>query len=347
VLFKSCRVLPTMVFGVVVYRKRYSSREWCAMAMLVCGLVLFMQADMHASPELHPMGIAFIVAALALDAGILNVQVVVACTADPLNVHAPHMPAHMPAVLFLCIYFTAGALSLFLIVIPLCAVFQDYCFTHFGSSEDEVVFASYAGGSLLLLAACLATGELTAALAFVDANFASSRAVPVVSLGAFATCGYCGVLCVTGLTRRFGPLVASLTTTARKAVTLVLSFALFPKPVNGGHFLGAALFVAGIVVKATAPHRRRSRLPLPPPPPPVSSSPNDKANSSGGNGFGQHAPPLFSAPSPSELPSGASPMTAGSQLAFASGLSDRLLSPHQHLGAHQSAPLSKAPEEVV
>jgi drug/metabolite transporter (DMT)-like permease len=64
-----------MMFGVVVYRKRYSTREWCAMGMLVAGLVGFMQADMHASPELHPMGIAFIVAALVLDAAILNVQV--------------------------------------------------------------------------------------------------------------------------------------------------------------------------------------------------------------------------------------------------------------------------------
>lgn len=240
-------------------------------------------------------------------------------------------------------------------------ILQDYCFTQFGSSEDEVVFASYAGGSLLLLAACLATGELSAALAFINVNFAASRAVPLVSLGAFATCGYCGVLCVTSLTRRFGPLVASLTTTARKAVTLVLSFALFPKPVNSGHFVGAALFIAGIVVKAVAPHQRRRGKPQL-----ISSSSStvDGGNSSssssssgsscalhGSGSSGKHAASyLGSVPSCSELPSELpSVMTSEVEnTTLVSKLSGHLL-PYQasSAGNHTSALASKTPGDVV
>ena len=43
VLFKSCRVLPTMLYGVLVYKKSYSRREWLAVSLLVAGLVGFMQ----------------------------------------------------------------------------------------------------------------------------------------------------------------------------------------------------------------------------------------------------------------------------------------------------------------
>ena len=74
VLFKSCRVLPTMLVGVVVYRKRYSVREWLAVLLLVAGLVSFMQADMNASPEMNPIGIVLITLSLAVDSGIINVQ---------------------------------------------------------------------------------------------------------------------------------------------------------------------------------------------------------------------------------------------------------------------------------
>jgi len=205
VLFKSCRVLPTMIYGVVVYNKKYSRRDWVAMVLLVCGLVVFMRADIKTSPSLHPLGIALISGSLLLDAAILNLQ--------------------------------------------------DHCFAHFGSDEDEVVFVSYAGGSAVLLAACVGSGELETALAFMDSHFAGSPAFAGFSLLSFATCGYFGVVCVTALTRRFGPLVAALTTTVRKALTLVLSFVLFPKPVVPGHWVGALFFLAGIGLKAAAARR--------------------------------------------------------------------------------------------
>lgn len=207
VLFKSCRVLPTMIMGVAVFKKSYVKREWIAMLMLVGGLVVFMQADMKSSPNLDPMGVLLISLSLCLDAGLLNVQ--------------------------------------------------EYLFSAFGCEEDEIVLVSYAGGSALLLVLCLVSGEMTSAVNFMNSSMSGSIGFAVASLAALSVCGFCGVVCVTTLTRRFGALVAALTTTARKAVTLVISFTLFPNPVANGHIFGASLFIFGIFLKATTPKRIR------------------------------------------------------------------------------------------
>ena len=79
-------------------------------------------------------------------------------------------------------------------------------------------------------------------------SFVSSTSVIVI----FAACGFCGVSCVAALTKRFGALVAAITTTARKALTLLLSFIVFPKPFVFGHLLGVVLFTSGIFLKSTA-----------------------------------------------------------------------------------------------
>lgn len=75
----------------------------------------------------------------------------------------------------------------------------------------------------------------------------------------FAACGFCGVSAVAALTKRFGALVAAITTTARKALTLVLSFVFFPKPFLPGHLFGIVLFVAGLVFKSKVQAARHPR----------------------------------------------------------------------------------------
>lgn len=65
----------------------------------------------------------------------------------------------------------------------------------------------------------------------------------------FAGAGFLGVSCVAALTKRFGALHSAITTTARKAVTLMLSFVVFPnKPFSVQHGVGAAVFIIGLVV---------------------------------------------------------------------------------------------------
>mmetsp|Transcript_42263 Transcript_42263/g.112847 ORF Transcript_42263/g.112847 Transcript_42263/m.112847 type:complete len:325 (+) Transcript_42263:169-1143(+) len=163
VLFKSSRVIPTMLFGVVFYGKRYKLSEYGVMGVLVLGLVIFMGADATTSPDFDPIGVVLILASLMVDACIINLQ--------------------------------------------------EYMFNHFQSDEEEMIFMSYAGGSLVLLLICMATGEMSEGLAFIDQHGASRINIVIFI---YAACGFCGVSCVAALTKRFGALTAALTTTARK-----------------------------------------------------------------------------------------------------------------------------------
>ena len=51
------------------------------------------------------------------------------------------------------------------------------------------------------------------------------------------------------MTKKFGALASTMTTTARKALTLFLSFFIFPKPATPMHLLGGLMFVIGLFVK--------------------------------------------------------------------------------------------------
>ena len=71
---------------------------------------------------------------------------------------------------------------------------QDHLFAAFGSDEDEVVFVSYAGGCVLLTGLCVVTGELGAAISFINESLGGATGVAAVSLVCFAACGYLGVM---------------------------------------------------------------------------------------------------------------------------------------------------------
>ena len=123
VLFKSSRVVPTMLFGVVFMRKRHAWREVAVVLMMVAGLVIFMLADVHAATRSrHPAsfemaGVCLICCSLVIDAAIINLQ--------------------------------------------------EQLFARYQPSEEELVYASYSGGSLLLLIISLVTGEFRAGFAFL------------------------------------------------------------------------------------------------------------------------------------------------------------------------------------
>lgn len=60
--------------------------------------------------------------------------------------------------------------------------------------------------------------------------------------------GFLGGSCAVALTKRFGALHSAITTTARKAVTLMLSFAYFQKAFTPQHLAGASVFMVGLMV---------------------------------------------------------------------------------------------------
>lgn len=60
-LIKSCRVVFTMLMGVLIRNKRYKMRDYAAVFTLVIGLIIFLHADSNTSAVFHPYGVALLV----------------------------------------------------------------------------------------------------------------------------------------------------------------------------------------------------------------------------------------------------------------------------------------------
>jgi hypothetical protein len=60
-LMKSSRVVFTMLFGVLIARKKYRLWDYLVVVLMVSGLVIFMHADANSSAVFHSMGIIMLV----------------------------------------------------------------------------------------------------------------------------------------------------------------------------------------------------------------------------------------------------------------------------------------------
>jgi len=74
VLFKSSKLVPTMVMGTLMQGRRYSMLEYLAAAGLVLGILLFTLGDAELRPDFHPMGVALISVGVAADAATSNYE---------------------------------------------------------------------------------------------------------------------------------------------------------------------------------------------------------------------------------------------------------------------------------
>lgn len=196
VLFKSSRIVPVMMVGCFIQRRRYHIRDYASVLLIVAGLILFMEGDMKSSPTFSYYGVSLISVALLVDAAILNVQEFV------LNKYKAH--------------------------------------------QDELILYSYLSGTVVQFIICYMWGELGEGINFV--RHTSSNTFTVVAL--YSVCGFLGVSCVAAVTKRFGELISSITTTARKATNLFLSFFLYPKDLSTLHISGIIVFCIGLLLKS-------------------------------------------------------------------------------------------------
>jgi drug/metabolite transporter (DMT)-like permease len=63
-LMKSSRVVFTMLFGVLIARKRYRLWDYVVVLLMVSGLAIFMHADANSSAIFHSLGIIMLVSAI-------------------------------------------------------------------------------------------------------------------------------------------------------------------------------------------------------------------------------------------------------------------------------------------
>ncbi|CAJ0598965.1 unnamed protein product [Cylicocyclus nassatus] len=74
VIFKCCKLIPVLVGGIIIQGKRYGWLDASAAALMSIGLIMFVLADSHVSPNFDPRGYIMISGALIADAIIGNLQ---------------------------------------------------------------------------------------------------------------------------------------------------------------------------------------------------------------------------------------------------------------------------------
>ncbi|CAL4158921.1 unnamed protein product [Meganyctiphanes norvegica] len=119
---------------------------------------------------------------------------------------------------------------------------QEGAMKKYSENTTHVVLYSYSIGFFIILVGLVFSGQMLAGVSFATHHQweVYGRAV-LLSLA-----GFCGVQAVLTLVTLHGALIAVTVTTARKAITICLSFVLFSKPFTIQYIWGGLLVLLGI-----------------------------------------------------------------------------------------------------
>ncbi|KAL3811906.1 hypothetical protein ACHAXA_001431 [Cyclostephanos tholiformis] len=120
---------------------------------------------------------------------------------------------------------------------------KQYQVVHVGLSPQALLVNTNTIGFTLLLSSTLFCRSFVPIISFTANNpqFLLMNLAVGIGLGT-------AVLAYTELIRRIGPAIAVAVATLRKVVTVVLSYIIFPKPMTGVHVISAVLVMGGIIV---------------------------------------------------------------------------------------------------
>jgi drug/metabolite transporter (DMT)-like permease len=217
-LMKSSRIVFTMFFGVVIQRKKYHLGDYLIVLAMVAGLALFMHADANSDAIFHHMGVIMLTISLICDGAISNMSE---------------------------------------------SIMKDY-----GVGQDEFIFRMYSIALIAIAAAAAYRGDLQEGIRWMhqpgtyaqidhqaeERTWSILGKITVMTL--FSSMGFFGSSCSAAITKNFGALTMSITSTARKATTLFLSFALFHNVCTSEHLMGIIVFISALTTKSL----RRGRV---------------------------------------------------------------------------------------
>ncbi|XP_024004705.1 UDP-galactose/UDP-glucose transporter 2 isoform X1 [Eutrema salsugineum] len=228
IMFKSTKVLPVMIMGAFIpgLRRKYPVHEYISAFLLVLGLILFTLADAQMSPNFSMIGILMITGALIMDAFLGNLQEAI-FTMNPETTQARD---------------TINKTRFFSFTVLFCFTSEIPCVVYF--LQMEMLFCSTVVGLPFLFVPMVLTGELFRAW---TACYQHPYVYGVLVFEAMAT--FIGQVSVLSLIALFGAATTALITTARKGVTLLLSYLIFTKPLTEQHGSGLLLIAMGIVLK--------------------------------------------------------------------------------------------------
>lgn len=218
VLMKSTRVVFTMILGVFIGNKTYRCRDYAAAALLVLGLALFLHADSRESSVVfHPAGIGMMIVSLLCDGAFGNWSE---------KVMREYRVGHdeFQVQLYLLAFLAMASVALAR-----------------GELIDGVQFFIFQDGTF---------DEIGQRKADGPADWAIGKREKILALFFFSTAGLFGSSCAGAITKHSGALAFSITSTARKAITLFLSFALFHNTCTLEHVAGMIIFLSALVLKS-------------------------------------------------------------------------------------------------
>mmetsp|Transcript_18815 Transcript_18815/g.40986 ORF Transcript_18815/g.40986 Transcript_18815/m.40986 type:complete len:770 (+) Transcript_18815:449-2758(+) len=215
-LIKSSRVVFTMLLGLVIGGKRYRYRDYLAVSLLVAGLGIFLHADARSKTVFHPLGVAMLVVSLTCDGTLNNWSEVIM---RGYKVGQDEFQLQLYTIAFLAMIFATHAKG---------ELVQG---VHHFFLEAGTVPDIESGDSI---------GD--------DVTWTVRRKVLVLFF--FSTTGLLGSSCAGAITKRFGALSMSITSTARKAMTLFLSFVAFHNTCTFEHIAGMVIFLGALLMKS-------------------------------------------------------------------------------------------------
>ena len=194
VVFRSCKLIPTMLIAVVYNGKKVHNFEFAFGTVISLGMVLFATADFQVYPNFDFIGIILVSISVIADAFLPN--------------------------------------------------FQEKVFDH-GSSRIEVTFFTNILCLMAMTIAFTATGDLQEAFGYALAN---PNAIVIMAIYTFLA--YIAITFHMALVKEFGGIVTVLVGNTRKAITIVLSFLLFPKPVSILYAFGGIMVFGSLIGNA-------------------------------------------------------------------------------------------------
>jgi len=134
--------------------------------------------------------------------------------------------------------------------------------------QDEFIFRLYSVALFFVSIAAAVKGDLRSGLSYLtqpgtlkeieEGLYPTwSTSAKLFTLVLFSTTGYFSSSCSAAITKSFGALTMSITSTARKAATIFLSFALFPNECTLEHIAGIVLFIGSLVGKSMRASRHK------------------------------------------------------------------------------------------
>mmetsp|Transcript_12420 Transcript_12420/g.22477 ORF Transcript_12420/g.22477 Transcript_12420/m.22477 type:complete len:216 (+) Transcript_12420:245-892(+) len=160
-----------------------------------------------------------------------------------------------------------GYLTIFKYSFPLYSNLSEALMNQYEVGQDEFIFRLYSVATFFICIAAAAKGDLRDGLAYLTQpgtmremeeglppTWTVSGKVSTMVL--FSVTGFLGSSCSAAITKSFGALTMSITSTARKATTIFLSFALFPNECTVEHVGGIFLFIASLVAKSLRASKR-------------------------------------------------------------------------------------------